>query len=233
LIWHDDNPRASSRGNLIALALGAVIDYFRWTQLVPMIAAWTFLLIGVGALLLVSFQEQSFALMERGIGVYENVFGPIESAEGMEPAASDTDQGAATTQGNASNGAVTFSDEDFMPVVLRAWAWVALAGYVLGLIRTALFGQWQPWSLGRKLVLAAIAAAAASALMFSAYLFGSEPFNGGLAGWFFLFTGAPLLVWLVSLYSLGVGHLLGQVKGAVSGDGGKQGRVEDGDDPSH
>ena len=38
--------RSGARSPTIAaLILGAVIDYFRWIQLVPMIAAWTFLLV--------------------------------------------------------------------------------------------------------------------------------------------------------------------------------------------
>ena len=52
--------RSGARSPTIAaLTLGVAIDYFRWTQLVPMIAAWTFLLVwlvslyslGVGYLL--------------------------------------------------------------------------------------------------------------------------------------------------------------------------------------
>jgi len=224
--------RSGARSPTIAaLTLGVAIDYFRWTQLVPMIAAWTFLLIGAGALLLVNFQEQSFTLIERGVGLYEQVFGPIEPAGGNNAMAG---QAGGKTVGPPAGGgeAVRFSDQDIMPEVLSAWAWVALAGYLLGLAHTWLFGPSEPWSLGRKLVLAAIAAAGVSALMFGAYWFGSEPFHGGFSIWFFLFTGAPLLVWLVSLYSLGVGYLLERLKRAISGADEATGGVDNTDRPT-
>ena len=214
-----ETTRSGARSPTIAaLILGAVIDYLRWTQLVPMIAAWTFLLIGAGALLLVNFQEQSFTLIERGVGVYEQVFGPIESAAGDNAMAGQTG-GRADGSPAGGSEAVRFSEQDIMPGVLSAWTWIALAGYLLGLAHNWLFGPRQPWSLCRKLVLAAAAAASVSALMFGAYWFGSAPFHGGFASWFFLFTGAPLLVWLVSLYSLGVGHLLERLKHSISGAG--------------
>lgn len=185
---------------------GLVIDYFRWTQLVPMITAWAFLLLMVGAMLLVSFQQQSFSLIEWGAGAYERVFGPIEPA----PAASQSGSEAAreSEAGGTNDGVIRFSDEDFMPWVLRAWAILALAGWLLGMFRALLFGPREPMRLRIKLALAAVPAAACVALFALAYFFGSEEFHGSAIGWLLMFTGFPLGVWLVSAYSLTVAHVL-------------------------
>ena len=63
------------------LLVGLAIDYFRWTQLVPMITVWAFLLLMIGAMLLVNFQQQSFSLFERGVTTYEAIFGPTGEPE--------------------------------------------------------------------------------------------------------------------------------------------------------
>ncbi len=185
---------------------GLAIDYFRWTQLIPMITAWTFLLLMVGAMLLVSFQQQSFSLIERGASTYERVFGPIE------PGPSATPGGPApaeqTESGASEDGVIRFSDEDFMPWVLRAWGIAALAGWLLGMLFAAVFGPREPMRLRSKLLLPGIPAAVCVVLFGVAYFFGSEEFHGSPVGWVLMFTGFPLGVWLVSACCLSVAHAL-------------------------
>jgi hypothetical protein len=180
---------------------GLASDYFRWTQLVPMITAWAFLLVMVGAMLLGSFQQQSFSTIEWGVNTYERVFGPVQT-ESETPA----DPAAGSASDQADDGAVRFSGEDFMPWVLRAWAIMALAGWLLGMLRAVVFGPREPMRLKRKLALAAIPATACVALFGLAYFFGSEEFHGSAVGWLLMFTGFPLGAWLVSAYSLSVTH---------------------------
>ncbi len=194
------------------LLAGLAIDYFRWTQLVPMITAWTFLVVMVGAMLLVNFQQQSFALVDRGITAYERVFGPIAiDTEAEALSGSET----SVPLEEAEGGAVTFSDEDFMPWVLKAWGVLALAGWVLGMLLTAVFGPREPMRLKRKLALAAIPAVVCTALFAVAYFFGTEEFHGSAMGWMLMFTGFPLGVWLVSAYSLAVAHGLDMLRTRV------------------
>ena len=196
------------------LLVGLAIDYFRWTQLVPMITVWAFLLLMIGAMLLVNFQQQSFLLFEWGVTTYEAIFGPVEP----EHPATQTGSAAATeTKGaETEGGAITFTDEDFMPWVLRAWAIIALTGWLLGMLRARVFGPREPMRLKSKLGLAGIAAVACAALFGFAYFFGSEEFQGSPVGWMLMFTGLPLGVWLVSAYSLAVAHGLDMLRRRVS-----------------
>ena len=209
--------------HLVRALASLALDYLRWTQLVPMLFAWTFLLLIVAALLLTNFQDASFALLERGIGVYERVVGPLdlappgvtegETASTTEAAPGSADGAAAGEEPGAEPvPATTFTDEDIMPVVLRAWALLALVGWLFGVLRSMLFGPREPRRLWPKLRIALYVAIGCSGLMWIAYALGTSTFNGGIAGWALLFTGIPLGVWLVSVWSLTFGHLVGRLQ---------------------
>jgi hypothetical protein len=182
--------------------VGLLTDYLKWTQLVPMIMAWAFLLIMVVALVVTNFQQQSFALLEWGVEIWEWAFGPLEPVD-EAPARPDLDN-----PDPAAQEGLRFDEDTLRPFVLKVWGVLALVFWILGLLRAWLFGPREPTSLKRKLLRAAAAAGAASIICFGCWLFGSERFNGGPAGWIALFIGAPLLVWLVSAWSLSIGHAL-------------------------
>lgn len=200
--------------SLLRLAAGLALDYVRWTQLVPMILAWAFLLLMIGAMVLVNFQEQSFGLIERGILLYERVAGPIDEA----PEAPEPPQNAdapASADGESDRGGVTFTGEDLEPLALKAWALVALAGWLLGMAYRLLFGRPLRVGLKRKLVVAGLACIACTGLFLFAYFFGSERFNGPFAGWLAMFIGIPLIVWCISAYSLAISTAVDLAKRAI------------------
>ena len=212
---------------VLAGVVAAGAAYLRWTQLVPMLVVWAFVWIMVLALLLVNFQDQAFTAVERAAYVYEDWFGgnaedllgpPPDQAAG--PAAGGpADDGAADLPAGdaeaAGDGALHFDDEDISSWLWRYWALLSLAGWILGGLRSLVFGPREPWRLGAKLKVAAGVAALASAGMFAAWLWGSETFNGGPLGWVALFLGVPLLAWLVSAWSLSVAHLLDHLADAA------------------
>ena len=165
-----------------------------------MLFAWTFLVLMVAALLLANFQDQSFALLERAITAWERWFGPIEPAPPAD--------GSATETGADGNGVLRFGDEDLVPLVVRGWALLALAGWILGMARELLFGPRKRWSLRAKLWMAGVPAAICSGLMLAAWSFGGNTFHGPFLGWLAMFLGLPFAVWIVSAWSLSVGHVL-------------------------
>lgn len=195
--------------HLLRALASLALDYLRWTQLVPMLFAWTFLLLLVGALLLTNFQDASFSLFERGVTVYERFAGPLAEAAPADAAETpDVTPDSPNTSGETV-GTTTFTGDDIMPVVLRGWALLALVGWLFSVLRSMLFGPREPARLLPKLRIAAYCAAGCSGLMWIAYLLGSETFNGGPLGWALLFIGVPLGAWLVSLWSMGIGHVIG------------------------
>lgn len=202
--------------HLLRALASLALDYVRWTQLVPMLLAWTMLLLTVGALLLTNFQDASFSLIERGVGVYERWIGPIDSVAGpaTDPA-SATQADPRHQAGSENEESLRFTDEDLFPVVLRTWALLALVGWLFGVLRTLLFGPRKPTPLARKLRITFYAAAGCSGLMWIAYALGSSTFHGSVAGWAMLFIGGPLLVWGISAWSLLVGRLVRLLQGRL------------------
>jgi len=200
---------------LLRVLIGLGLDYVRWTQFVPMIMAWAFLLLMVGAMLLTNFQQQSFELIESGIGLYERIAGPVEPAS-VRPAAGEPAEVApapATRDGQST----TFTGDDLKSLIVKVWGVLALAGWVLGMVWRLLFGRRARWSLKRRLLVTALAGVACTGVMLFAYAFGSETFHGPFAQWLLLFVGAPLIVWCVSAWSLSVSTLISAIKRRIYG----------------
>lgn len=201
-------PSPPEHVHLLKALASLALDYLRWTQLVPMLFGWTFLLLLVAALLVTNFQDASFSLLERGFTVYERILGPLDAAE-PGPAAEPRLE---TEAADAQPPPTRFTDEDIMPLVLRGWALLALVGWLFGVLRTMLFGPRPPARLARRLRIAAYCAIGCSALMWLAYGLGSETFHGTALAWALLFCGVPAGVWLISAWSLGIGHLIGMLQ---------------------
>lgn len=185
-------PVARDAWEIPRLLLSVGLDYLRWTQLVPMVFAWFFLIATVLVMAAVNFQGDIDRALARAEARYEPLieswFGPLEP---------DPETTAEPLQ-------ITWAD--VRGWILMAWGGLALAGYLLGALRAGLFGPRPPRGLGHKLGIAGAAAALASALLFLIWLFGNQTYHGSPWGWIAMFTLGPGLVWLISVYSLSVSH---------------------------
>lgn len=188
----------------------AAIDYLRWTQLVPMVTLWVFLLLMVLAMLFVSLQAEAMTALQELQARYPELAHRIAEWTGADGGT------AGAMQQDGGEGRLHLTDEDIMPFVLKAWAVLALAGSALGALRARLFGPPRPTPLLRKLLIAGLMAALCVGGYFTAYHYGSEHFNDDLSSWMPTFIGLPLFAWVVSVYSLGVSHLLGRLKGWIA-----------------
>jgi hypothetical protein len=176
------------------------IDYVRWTQFVPMLMAWTFILLALALMALVNFQEQGFTVVERLVILWDR-YPWLPRLDGA------VDQ--------TETGGLTLNDEGFRGVVVSAWAGVSLVLFLLSLLRQAVFGPASPVPFKKKLRWTLLPAGLVWLGFVGTYLFGSETFHGGPLLWLFGFTVACGLVVAVSAYSLGVGTVLGQMRDAV------------------
>jgi hypothetical protein len=179
---------------------GLFVDYVRWSQIVPMLVAWSFLLLALSTLALVNFQEQGFTAVE--------LLGTLWERYAWLPRLDE----AVVSQ---PDGSMTLDGDGFKRVVVSAWAGISLVLLVLGWLGHVTFGEPQPRSFRRKLIWPLIGAVVVWAALLAVYLFGSETFHGGAAGWVLMFTGACAAVFVVSVYSLGVGHVLGQMRRTI------------------
>ena len=123
-----------------------VIDYFRWTQLTPMVLMWAFMLAMLFALFIVSNQEATWNLAGRLADLISTLpwIGP-RFMEWMEAQAGD--------------GAIDFNlgAIDFKAAILRAWAVVSAVFMAFAWLAGRLFGPFESWTLKRKLAWAALA----------------------------------------------------------------------------
>jgi hypothetical protein len=217
-----------TKRDLMVTLMVAALGYFRWTQLVPMLMAWSFLLIMLGALVLVNFQEETFSVLAYVDDLYMRYVEADPAVDGAAdqpaaPAAASSEPAdvpvpapdspgadVEAAAGSPAPGAVTFDGDDLEGWVWRAWAVAALVGWVLGGVWRQLFGAPEPWTLRRKLVICAVLAGVCSIAFLGIWRLSPEDYNGSAFGWVALFVGVPVGVWLVSAWSLTISHLLGR-----------------------
>lgn len=189
-------------GELIRLLLGFVIDYLRWAILVPAVFAWLFLAAFVLIIVGISFQSEINDLLAEGGTWLESRYEADEldaRAERVQAVIDDL-----IAQG--WDGVKTW--------VFRIWAGAALLGYLLGLLRAALFGPWQPLSLRRKLFLVAMPAVGCGLIvaMGLVWMLLSGAAGGGGLDMLPLALLPPGLVWVLSAWSLSLSHLLNLIR---------------------
>jgi len=191
--------RPMQGGELIRLLLGFGVDYLRWAILVPAVFAWVFLFAFVLIMVGISFQYEINELLVRGEAWAEARFDLEAFADRAQVIVDDL-----IAQG--WDGVKTW--------VFRIWAGTALLAYLLGLMRGALLGPWQPLSLRRKLFLVAIPALGCGLVvlisMFWMMLAGAAA-NGALQMGLAAIL-VPGLVWMLSAWSLSLSHLLNKVR---------------------
>lgn len=182
-----------------------LIDYFRWTQLVPMITLWSFALLMVFMLFFVNHQDETLD----GVGAIAEwaselpVVGPA-LLNWAEEKASDDDT-------------LHFSGEDLKVGAMRAWAILSLVFMVISWLVSVLFGPFQPWPLKRKLTATGLACVVLMAGFVGVYFLSPETFNGPLSGWLLNFAGIALLIFLVSAWCLSIAHALGLLNRLLTG----------------
>jgi hypothetical protein len=179
------------------------IDYLRWTQLTPLVTIWAFGIAMLAAMLFINFEEQSWdalgSLLEWIAGL--PVIGDAFSAR-MESLAGEDET-------------IKLSGNDLKAAVLKAWSLLSLAFLLLALALNWAFGPFKPWSLKRKLGIAALCCLALLAGFVAVYFGDPELFNGPAAGWMLNFGGICLLLFIVSAWCLSIAHALGLARKAI------------------
>lgn len=186
---------------LARTALLMLANYFRWTQAIPMVLAWSAL---VGVLLVfvfVNFQQE-------GMTVLEYVGALLERYPRLAPLfdLGDSDE----------NGTWRLDSERWRERVLAAWALISLVLWVADEIRAQLFGSRAQWSLSRGMKRAAKAAVGFWLLFVLIYAVSSETFQGSAAGWLLMFAGLCLIPVAASAYSLTIATLISSLSAAIS-----------------
>ena len=189
-------------GELIRLLLGFAIDYLRWTILVPAVFAWLFLAAFVLIIVGISFQGEINDLLVEGGAWLESRY----EADELDAKADRVQAVIDDLIAQGWDGVKTW--------VFRIWAGTALLGYLLGLLRAALFGPWQPLSLRRKLFLVAMPAVGCGLIILLGlvWMMLAGATGDGAMGMVMAAVVAPGLVWVLSAWSLSLSHLLNVIR---------------------
>lgn len=181
-----------------------VIDYFRWSQLAPMITIWFFAVLMVFLLYFVNHQDETVDGMAAVAGWVAElpVVGP-PFIEWMEDRATD-------------EGVLHFGGDDFKVAAVKAWALLSLVMMVIGWLARLLFGPFQPLTLKRKLGFAGLGSLALVAGFVGVYYLSPGLFNGTAVQWTLNFAGIAILVFLVSAWCLSIAHALGLLGRSVA-----------------
>jgi hypothetical protein len=169
------------------------IGYLRWTQLVPMLFVWGFAVVMALAMVFVNFQQQSLTALSSVLEWLVQL--PLV---GERIAVFFSEQ----------NGETQITSKDFKSFLLRTWMISSLLFFLVGLGLSTIFGPFKPWTLKRKIALAAAASLLLLAGLSANYYAVPENFNGGASSWIFNFSLLAFVVFLVSAYSLSVSHFL-------------------------
>jgi len=187
---------------LAKLAVKLFLDYVRWTQLIPMVVVWSFTILTVSAIFLISFQGEVNAMLDRLEPAAERVLGPPP-----EPAAD-------TEAPEDENMSVTVTEDDILPWIYRIWGALALAGWAVSSIRAKIYGPKKPKALKRKLVLAAAASGMVILFLILGYVIGD--FSGNtLPELMVPFILLPIILWIVSAWGLTISHVIDKIHALI------------------
>jgi len=189
----------------LKLLLSLVLDYFRWTQLTPMIITWSFALLMLTAMTIANLQAQSISAVQWVLQWLTHL--PVLGQHVNE-----------WMSQSGSEKHITGSD--LKSFVMTAWSVISLAFMLLGMILSTLSKPTQPWSLKRKLAVVGSAAFVLLAGFISNYFTHIEKFSGETSGWMLNFSALSLIVFLVSLYSLAVSQFIQFLQGRLCNNNG-------------
>jgi hypothetical protein len=185
------------------VVVSLVIDYIRWTQMVPMVLAWGMVVIALFAAVFVSFQEESV------IGLVW-----LHQKTAVVPGLHEwlsrwVDESGVQNE----RGGLHLSDRQLLPMIATVWAVLSGCMMLLSSISRWLRGPHAAarWPLSVKLVVAGAASCVAIAML------GLVLHAGGAAedvgGHQALTTSAiaAAILWFLSAYGLAVSHVLNAV----------------------
>jgi len=181
--------------NLMLSLVHGGLNYLRWTQMVPMVLAWSFALVMMLGTLLVGFQEQAFAVM---LYLTDSFPGLTEQVKNL---VEDSDLGSESGD---------FDSARLMALIGKAWA--VLAGVLM-----VVNWLWQmirknpppPASWLQKLRIPLIASAlAVGVIMIGGLAAGAERGTATYGPILLYFT----LLFGASAYSVSISHVIGKVQ---------------------
>jgi len=184
--------------NPLQLLATLVIDFFRWSQLTPMILLWAFMLAMLLALLVVGNQEVTFELIGR-VGEWLTTL-PWIGPKLM-----------AWLEAHGEDGVLHFDTPgvDWKSAALTTWGVISAVFMFLAWVAGHFFGPFKPWTLKRKMGWMAVACLLVIAVFMLLYFLDRESWNDPPSKVLFTSSAMSIILFIVSAWCLMVSHVLG------------------------
>lgn len=191
--------------NPLQLLAALLIDYFRWTQLTPMILMWAILL---GMLFFLFFATHEEATVSAGAALLEW----ITTLPWIGP------KFVAWMETRVEDGVVDLSPGpiDFKSAVLWTWGIISLVFMALSWVAGLFLGPFKPWTLKRKLGFAGLASLFFVFALLGLYALDIDSWNDGLGKVILSSSGMALVIFIVSAWCLSISHALGLLSDYVA-----------------
>lgn len=185
---------------LLANIAAGLIGYLRWTQIVPMLVAWTFAWGALAAFLFANFQAEGLPVVTGVLELWER-HAWLPRLDGRD------------LQG--PGGGVQVETDDVRAFALKAWGLVSLVLYLAELVLHHLRGPRKPRPWARSMRIVAVLSAATFVAYVVAWLASDVTFHGSPIRWVLTFAFLSLLPVMFSVYSLTARHVLDRLAARV------------------
>jgi len=185
----------------VRLVLGGVVEYFRWTQLLPLFTAWLVATLGVIVVVLVSFQGNVDAMLG-ALQARAQDWPWLERLAGRIPDPN-------------TDGPVPVDSGRVTRWIGGAWMGFSAVLFVGSGIRRSLWGAPSRRSLRQSLSVVLAALGIYWGILQVVRALAPISFGDSHARWAVMTGAMLLLVVVVSTWSLGVSHLLHRVRDAL------------------
>jgi hypothetical protein len=172
---------------LLANVAAGLIGYLRWTQVVPMLVAWTFAWGALAAFLFANFQAEGMPAVTGVLELWER-HAWLPRLDGRDL--------------RGPGDGVQVDTDDIRAFALKAWGLASLVLYLAELVLHHVRGTRQPRSWARLMRIVALLGAATFGAYIVAWLVSDVTFHGSALRWMFTFAFLSLLPVLFSVYSL-------------------------------
>jgi hypothetical protein len=175
-----------------------VRGFVGWIVLSPMIYSWGLLIFVLFVITFINFQDETIDLVSFAWEAVANLvekYPYLERLSIAEPLAKE-------------NGGIDLGGEDFETYIFKIYTILTIPLALLGSLIDLIRGSTRPHPIHNKLKFLGAATLLAIMVFFTNFIFGSQTYHGSTIVWGLIFIMGPGIVFVISLSSLYLSHIV-------------------------
>jgi len=194
----DRNTAANNNQLIKEVLFNLIRGFVGWFVLSPMIFSWGLLIFVLFVITFINFQDETIDLVSF---FWESVANLVEKYPYL-------DHLAVAEPSSNKEGGIDLGGEDFKNYIFRIYAILAIPLALLGSLIDLIRGSTRPHPIHNKLKYLGAATLLAIVVFFVNFIFGSQAYHGSVIVWGLIFIMGPGIVFVVSLCSLYLSHIV-------------------------